>query len=117
MSHELRTPLTSIIAFTEIWQNANTERSEDETAAVKEVKENGQLLLQMVNNILEMARVEAGRTDLIMEPFDMMDLIGPVSYTHLLRSVEDLSIRVAATCARCAAKSVSQALLPLIFLN
>lgn len=78
MSHELRTPLTSIIAFTEIWQNANTERSEDETAAVKEVKENGQLLLQMVNNILEMARVEAGRTDLIMEPFDMMDLIGLV---------------------------------------
>ena len=78
MSHELRTPLTSIIAFTEIWQNANVERSEDETAAVKEVKENGQLLLQMVNNILEMARVEAGKTELMVEPFDMMDLIGLV---------------------------------------
>ncbi|MEQ3362992.1 ATP-binding protein [Raoultibacter massiliensis] len=78
MSHELRTPLTSIIAFTEIWQQANVDRSEDETAAVKEVKENGQLLLQMVNNILEMARVEAGRNELSVEPFDMMDLIGLV---------------------------------------
>ncbi len=78
MSHELRTPLTPIIAFTEIWQQANVDRSEDETAAVKEVKENGQLLLQMVNNILEMARVEAGRNELSVEPFDMMDLIGLV---------------------------------------
>ena len=78
MSHELRTPLTSIIAFTEIWQQANAHRTEDEVAAVKEVKENGQLLLQMVNNILEMARVEAGRNELSVEPFDMMDLIGLV---------------------------------------
>ncbi len=78
MSHELRTPLTSIIAFTEIWQSANVERSDDEAAAVKEIKENGQLLLQMVNNILEMARVEAGKTELTVEPFDMMDLIGLV---------------------------------------
>lgn len=78
MSHELRTPLTSIIAFTEIWQKANSSRDESEAAAVKEVKENGQLLLQMVNNILEMARVEAGKTELMLEPFDMMDLIGIV---------------------------------------
>ena len=78
MSHELRTPLTSIIAFTEIWQKEQTGRSESEVAAVKEVKENGQLLLQMVNNILEMARVEAGKSKLSVEPFDMMDLIGIV---------------------------------------
>lgn len=78
MSHELRTPLTSIIAFTEIWQKANPDRDEDEAESVKEIKENGQLLLQMVNNILEMARVEAGKTDLTVEPFDMMDLIGIV---------------------------------------
>lgn len=78
MSHELRTPLTSIIAFTEIWQKEQVDRSESEVAAVKEVKENGQLLLQMVNNILEMARVEAGKSNLSLEPFDMMDLIGLV---------------------------------------
>lgn len=78
MSHELRTPLTSIIAFTEIWQKEQVDRPESEVAAVKEVKENGQLLLQMVNNILEMARVEAGKSKLSLEPFDMMDLIGMV---------------------------------------
>lgn len=78
VSHELRTPLTSIIAFTEIWQNANPDRSDSEKDAVKEIKENGQLLLQMVNNILEMARLEAGKTELAVEPFDMVDLIGLV---------------------------------------
>lgn len=92
VSHELRTPLTSIIAFTEIWQNAKVDRDESEKDAVREIKENGQLLLQMVNNILEMARLEAGRTELVKEPFDMMDLIGlverSISFLAEQRSIE-----------------------------
>ena len=78
MSHELRTPLTSILAFTEIWENMDVERDERERAAVHEVRESGQLLLYMVDNILEMARSEAGKTALSIEPVDMMDLINAV---------------------------------------
>jgi signal transduction histidine kinase len=78
MSHELRTPLTSILAFTEIWENMDVERDEEERAAVHEVRESGQLLSYMVDNILEVARSEAGKTTLSIEPVDMIDLINAV---------------------------------------
>lgn len=78
MSHELRTPLTSILAFTEIWENMDVSRDEREQAAVHEVRESGQLLLYMVDNILEMARSEAGKISLDVEPVDLIDLINAV---------------------------------------
>ena len=56
----------------------DVERDENEQAAVHEVRESGQLLLYMVDNILEMARSEAGKTSLSIEPVDMMDLINVV---------------------------------------
>jgi len=78
MSHELRTPLTSILAFTEIWQTMPTSKSAEEQEAVREIKENGMLLLQMINNILETARLEAGKDELSLEEVDMVDLFGAV---------------------------------------
>jgi len=78
MSHELRTPLTSILAFTEIWETLPAPKSADEQEAVREIKENGMLLLQMINNILETARLEAGKDELSFEEVDMVDLFGAV---------------------------------------
>lgn len=75
MSHELRTPLTSILAFAEIWEKADTGRDEREREAVREIRESGQLLLNMVDNILEVGRSEAGRIQLAIEPVEMVDLI------------------------------------------
>lgn len=81
MSHELRTPLTSILAFTEVWQ-ANTHQSDDqEKMAVREIHENGQLLLHMINNLLEAARIDAGKLELHLEPVDLVDIIGLVKRT------------------------------------
>lgn len=76
MSHELRAPLTSILAFAEIWEKSNKSTDEKERAAVHEIRENGQLLLHMVDNILETAKAEAGKIELIVEPVDMVDLLG-----------------------------------------
>jgi signal transduction histidine kinase len=81
MSHELRTPLTSIIAFTEIWEKTAGRLSEDERQPIQEVKENSSLLLQMINNILEVARMGAGKTKLNCEWVDMVDLISTVDGT------------------------------------
>lgn len=75
MSHELRTPLTSILAFAEIWEKADSGCDEREREAVREIRENGQLLLNMVDNILEVGRSEAGRIQLAIEPVEMVDLI------------------------------------------
>lgn len=97
MSHELRTPLTSILAFAEIWERSNTSRDEKERDAVHEVRENGQLLLYMVDNILEMAKADAGKTELLVEPVDMVDLINTVEkYLRFLaeKKTIDLSMQV-----------------------
>ena len=71
MSHELRTPLTSIIAFAEIIERGG---GSCDAATIKEIRANSYILLNMVDNILEMARVDAGKTRLVLEPVDMVDL-------------------------------------------
>lgn len=78
MSHELKTPLTSILAFAEIWEKAADKTSQQEHNAIAEVKENGYILLEMVNNILEAARADAGRTELHREWVDVVDLFSTV---------------------------------------
>jgi signal transduction histidine kinase len=78
MSHELRTPLTSILAFTEMWEQSCAHKDEEEHAAVQEIQANGQILLNMVDNILEMARVETGKAELILETVDLVDLVSTV---------------------------------------
>jgi signal transduction histidine kinase len=78
MSHELRTPLTSILAFTEMWESTGTNKDKEEQEAIREIKENGQVLLQMINNILEAARLEAGKENLSFEEVDIVDLFGAV---------------------------------------
>lgn len=81
VSHELRTPLTAIIAFTEIWEKSADYANGGEKDAVREVKENGQRLLHMVNNVLDMAKSEAGKNELCIETVDMVDLIYAVDGT------------------------------------
>ena len=81
MSHELRTPLTSILAFTEMWEQSHQLGDASERIAVREIKENGRLLQQMIDNILEMARVEAGKTVLMREAVDFRDLVEAVAGT------------------------------------
>jgi len=78
MSHELRTPLTSIIAFAEVLERGKSLKTEKEQRVVQEIKGNSQILLSMINNILEMARLEAGKKELILEPIDLVDVINAV---------------------------------------
>jgi two-component system, NarL family, sensor histidine kinase BarA len=78
MSHELRTPLTSIIAFAEVLERSNSPKPDKELRVVHEIKGNSQILLTMINNILEMARLEAGKKELILEPIDLVDVINAV---------------------------------------
>jgi signal transduction histidine kinase len=95
MSHELRTPLTSILAFTELWEHPQM-LGDDEARVIKEIQANGQILLNMVDNILEMARMEAGRVELMLEPVDMVDLISTTEKTlHALAARRDIQLNTA----------------------
>ena len=69
MSHEIRTPLNAITGFAEILASANTE---EEKAQYQEIiKMNADLLLQLVNDILDMAKIEAGTLEFVYTKVDI----------------------------------------------
>lgn len=78
MSHELRTPLTSIIAFSEMLNRTGDPIDEKEAEIRREIEANSRVLLLMINDILEMSRLDAEKTQLVMEPVDMGDIVGLV---------------------------------------
>ncbi len=78
VSHELRTPLTSIIAFAEVMERSKMTKAEKEQRVIEEIKNNSQVLLRMINSILEMARLEAGKLELLLEPIDFVDVLNAV---------------------------------------
>ena len=69
MSHELRTPLNSIIGFTSILLSPNGDvLSEDQRMALNKVLRNSKHLLQLINDILDLSKIEAGRMSITIEP-------------------------------------------------
>ncbi len=79
MSHELRTPLTAIIGFSELLiEDAMGEMNGDQKDSLREVIKNGEHLLHLINSILELAKVEAGKMDLNIEGLSLEDLISEV---------------------------------------
>jgi signal transduction histidine kinase/DNA-binding response OmpR family regulator len=73
MSHELRTPLNAIIGFSELMrmEPPNEGRLTVPGEWVDHVASAGQHLLDLINDVLDLAKVEAGRLDLELEPFDL----------------------------------------------
>lgn len=76
MSHELRTPLNSIIGYTEMLNEGIygplTDKQRDR---LDRVTRNGQHLLQLINDILDLSKIEAGRMELAVEPVDLNDVL------------------------------------------
>lgn len=79
ISHELRTPLASIIAFTDLWAKSGGKDPERERELVGAVKKNSEVLLEMVNNTIDIARIEAGRYELADEQVDVDEVVGAVA--------------------------------------
>jgi PAS domain S-box-containing protein len=79
MSHELRTPLNAVIMYSELLQE------EAEEAGVKEfipdlekIRAGGQHLLALVNGVLDLSKIEAGKMDLNLETFKIADMVNEV---------------------------------------
>src|SRR6476660_1177058 len=73
MSHELRTPLNAIIGFSEIMGSGmfGTLGSERYDEYCRDILTSGQYLLEVINDILDMSKIEAGRMKLDLEPLDL----------------------------------------------
>ena len=83
MSHELRTPLNAIIGFAEVLRDKiSGDLNEEQLDFVNDIHSSGLHLLQMINDILDLSKVEAGRMELQYEIFPVHDAIEDV-YTIL----------------------------------
>jgi signal transduction histidine kinase len=86
MSHELRTPLTAIIGYSDLiaLQAAQT-GDQDLILDTEHIRSASQHLLSLINNILDISKIEAGKMDLYVEPFHLDDFIYEiVEITHPL---------------------------------
>jgi signal transduction histidine kinase len=72
MSHELRTPLNAIIGFSEVLiERMFGEVNEKQADYLKDIHESGKHLLSLINDILDLSKIEAGRMDLEIATFDL----------------------------------------------
>jgi signal transduction histidine kinase/putative methionine-R-sulfoxide reductase with GAF domain len=72
MSHELRTPLNAIIGFSEVLSDRMFgELNEKQADYMKDIHESGKHLLSLINDILDLSKIEAGRMDLELSTFDL----------------------------------------------
>jgi signal transduction histidine kinase/ligand-binding sensor domain-containing protein/CheY-like chemotaxis protein len=80
MSHELRTPLNAILGFSQLMDRAeNLTPSQRENVSV--INRSGEHLLGLINDVLDMSKIEAGRTVLVEQDFDLH---------HLLHGLEEM---------------------------
>ena len=73
MSHEIRTPLNAIVGFSEL-QCMDDYSNEDKKEFEKIIKENSTLLLNLINDILDISRIESGRVTIDYRPCDVVKL-------------------------------------------
>ena len=82
VSHELRTPLNSIIGFAELLESMPTKTEEDQAKRLRylsNILTSGRSLLDMINELLDMAKIEAGRMEANLEPTSISDLLEGLS--------------------------------------
>jgi signal transduction histidine kinase len=72
ISHELRTPLHSILGFSEVLQGA-TGLSDKQQRWVGNIRSSGEQLMNLINDILDLAKIEAGRMQVSVTTFDVVD--------------------------------------------
>jgi signal transduction histidine kinase len=75
MSHELRTPLNSILGFSDVLGSIDS-LDDRQKRYVENIRKSGRMLLEMINNILDLAKIESGRMDVRLTDFSIAQVVG-----------------------------------------
>ena len=82
MSHELRTPMNAIIGYSEmLTEDAEDEGYDEIVPDLNKINAAGQHLLSLINDVLDLSKIEAGRMDLFLETFDLKEMLDGVAGT------------------------------------
>jgi signal transduction histidine kinase len=94
MSHELRTPLNSILGFSDVMlEELDGPLTENMANDLGLIQKNGQHLLHLINDVLDMAKIESGKMNLSLEKFRVHDILEEVnSITSPLASAKNLAL-------------------------
>ncbi len=86
MSHEIRTPMNAVIGFTELLESMTNEPKQ--IGYLKTIKAAGQSLLKLINDILDLSRIEAGRLELKLDSVNLFGLVNEVRQVFFGRVLE-----------------------------
>jgi PAS domain S-box-containing protein len=75
MSHELRSPLNAILGFAQLMESASPPPTSTQKASIDQILKAGWYLLELINEILDLAQIESGRLSLSLEPTSLVDVM------------------------------------------
>jgi PAS domain S-box-containing protein len=82
MSHELRTPLNAIIGYSEMLkEDAEEHGNDDYVSDLEKIRSSGKHLLALINDVLDLSKIEAGKMELFLETFDVRTAVNDVVTT------------------------------------
>ena len=75
MSHELRSPLNAILGFAQLMESGQPQPTDSQKSSIAQILKAGWYLLDLINEILDLALIESGRLSLLLEPISLVDVM------------------------------------------
>ena len=116
MSHELRTPLNAVIGFSDLLLEDRAALSPTQQQWIADIQESGKHLLTLINRVLDLAKIEAGRTSFEFEAVDPADMVASAK-TLVVPSAKKKSIEVGVVEEQCGAAWADRSHLHQVMLN
>lgn len=90
MSHEIRTPLNAIIGFSQLLEQAEDKKEKEEFMRI--IESNNNLLLQIINDILDLSKIEAGKMKFVYSDFDVSEVLTDLRQVFIPRLQEGVEL-------------------------